>query len=242
MEKRMLAALLAVCALCTSALALEPPEEGPAPVLTYEDVSGGAWYASAVDYVTAHELMPVDGVLMARVYFSPERAITRQEAADAVYCDAQARGAQQTGDDAGTALREMADYADIGQSFRPAMGFCYDAGVLRGDNARRLYPDEPITREEMAAVMQRYYAYLTSASLEQFSGMAVREFTDEAALQDWTRQSVRFCVAAGVMNGNADGSFNPKGSVTRAEMAQLLYNLEQGFAQTAPEGVKRITA
>ena len=36
---------------------------------------------------------------------------------------------------------------------------------------------------------------------------------------------VRYCLNAGIFNGNADGTLNPKGNVTRAELAVIINNL-----------------
>lgn len=50
-------------------------------------------------------------------------------------------------------------------------------------------------------------------------------FTDVQA-GDWFYDAVRFVNASGLMNGRADGSFNPGGTLSRAMAAQILYNKE----------------
>ena len=53
-------------------------------------------------------------------------------------------------------IREMADYADIGQDYYPAMTFCFDAGILTGDDENRLRPGKTVSREEFAVMLTRY--------------------------------------------------------------------------------------
>lgn len=53
----------------------------------------------------------------------------------------------------------------------------------------------------------------------------MQAFTDYAEISAWAHDAVTACLADGLLQGNADGSFHPQGIVTRAEMAQALYDL-----------------
>ena len=53
-----------------------------------------------------------------------------------------------------------------------------------------------------------------------FAGAA---FTDQADIK--ASEAVDTLVALGVVNGYDDGSFKPNGTVTRAEMAKMIYVL-----------------
>lgn len=50
---------------------------------------------------------------------------------------------------------------------------------------------------------------------------AATTFTDASQISSWAVDSVNKLVEAGVLKGNPDGSFNPKGGLNRAEMAQV---------------------
>ena len=58
-----------------------------------------------------------------------------------------------------------------------------------------------------------------------FAGAA---FTDSANIKDANTEAVDTLVALGVINGYTDGSFKPNGTVTRAEMAKMIYVLRTG--------------
>lgn len=49
-----------------------------------------------------------------------------------------------------------------------------------------------------------------------------KDFADAASISAWARDAVSQMQAAGVLNGKGSGRFEPKGSVTRAEMAKMM--------------------
>lgn len=210
-----------------------------APVYTRPvDVTG--WFAEAADYVLENKLMDtveIDGAAS----FQPDAFLSRQAIAESIFRDATARDVASVDGDAGMSFKELADYADIDETYLPAASFCYYTGIMAGDNEKKLHPDSMISREELAAVLTRYYKYLVKTDADLESGMAIKEFTDYADIQAWAHEELQFCVNAGLLKGNKDGSFNPKGNVTRAEMAQILFNLENTFVEKAYEGLKLIS-
>lgn len=52
----------------------------------------------------------------------------------------------------------------------------------------------------------------------------ITKFTDYASIAEENRDAVIWAVANGIFKGNADGTFNPAGNVTRAEMSMVLRN------------------
>ena len=49
-------------------------------------------------------------------------------------------------------------------------------------------------------------------------------FTD--VTKDWAYPGIQYCVTHGIMGGMGDGTFAPTGTTTRAQIVQILYNLE----------------
>ena len=49
-------------------------------------------------------------------------------------------------------------------------------------------------------------------------------FTD--VTKNWAYPGIRYCVTHGIMGGMGDGTFAPTGTTTRAQIVQILYNLE----------------
>ena len=49
-------------------------------------------------------------------------------------------------------------------------------------------------------------------------------FTD--VTKNWASPGIQYCVTHGIMGGMGDGTFAPTGTTTRAQIVQILYNLE----------------
>ena len=58
----------------------------------------------------------------------------------------------------------------------------------------------------------------------------INSFVDAEKISPQNSEAVKWCVANGILRGNADGSFNPEGNVTRAQMATILQNWIREFA------------
>lgn len=66
-----------------------------------------------------------------------------------------------------------------------------------------------------------YTMELLSEEIEEFKGF------DDVKDTDWFYEAVKYCAEEGLMKGTGDGSFEPEKAVTRAELAQVLFNLNQ---------------
>ena len=64
-----------------------------------------------------------------------------------------------------------------------------------------------------------------ACAFTMFAGAA---FTDSVNIKDANTEAVDTLVALGVINGYTDGSFKPNGTVTRAEMAKMIYTIRSG--------------
>lgn len=84
-------------------------------------------------------------------------------------------------------------------------------------------PNDPVKREDVAAALVRYYNYDTSINTEELDKI----FSDAYLINDQLRGHVLQAYKNGIMLGS-DGKFNPRQSMTRAEIAALFYrNLEK---------------
>ncbi|PQP88273.1 hypothetical protein CPT76_20335 [Paenibacillus sp. AR247] len=57
------------------------------------------------------------------------------------------------------------------------------------------------------------------------AGGVTAPFTDVAGSPAWAQEAVRSAYAAGLIQGQGPGRFHPDGQATRAETAQILYNV-----------------
>ncbi|WP_161486054.1 5'-nucleotidase C-terminal domain-containing protein [Desulfotomaculum copahuensis] len=89
-------------------------------------------------------------------------------------------------------------------------------GIISGYDEKNFGPDEPVTREQMAAMIGK------AAKLGPAAGELA--FTDRAEISSWAKNSVITAVGQGIMHGYPDKTFKPKGKTTRAEAAAVIVN------------------
>ena len=122
---------------------------------SYSDVSSDAWYADAVAWAEANDIVNGTG----NGTFSPTAPITRQQLAAILYRYAQYKGYD---------LEKSADltsYTDAGQvqSYaKAAMEWACGAKLIQGDDSKSLMPDGNATRAQVAVILQRLCENFTS--------------------------------------------------------------------------------
>lgn len=83
-------------------------------------------------------------------------------------------------------------------------------------------PDEPITREQAAAVIGR--------ALDLAGGINLG-FADRNEISDYAKMYVSVCAEKGIIEGYDDGTFRPLNNITRAETAAILSRCVSGEAE-----------
>lgn len=90
------------------------------------------------------------------------------------------------------------------------------AGIVGGYNDNTFGPDDPITREQMAAIVVKA-SCLTAAAGEN-------QFIDNSSIADWAQDAVATAVNHQIINGYPDNTFKPGGKATRAEAVTVIVN------------------
>ena len=77
-----------------------------------------------------------------------------------------------------------------------------------------------------AGMLSYYYndATLKATWKDKAEVDVTQMFTDVA--KNWAYPGIQYCVTHGIMGGMGDGTFAPTGTTTRAQIVQILYNLE----------------
>lgn len=83
-------------------------------------------------------------------------------------------------------------------------------------------PKDSMTREEMAKVFQEYLKVEKKLSKRE-----KRTFKDQKKISSWAKESVDSLTSQGILQGDEQGNFNPKNPLTRAQVAQVLYQIDQ---------------
>ncbi|WP_223065972.1 Ig-like domain-containing protein [Paenibacillus caui] len=175
---------------------------------SYADISNH-WARAAITEL-ANKLIVSDRSLN---MFQPKLSITRAEFAEYI-----SRGLGLT-PDSGSAVRFSDVY--IGSSASGYIGAAVKAGIVTGNTDGTFKPGSNITREQMALMMVRAMSAAgKDISLYSTSTQILSRFKDNKSIGD--KQTVAKAVQAGIIQGTSTGTFNPKGTVTRAEAAIML--------------------
>ena len=179
------------------------------PFQAFEDVTEAAfaWAYPQIHYLAAREI--VLGVGDNR--FQPGREVTRAEFAAMLV---RALGLE-AGDHGEMPFEDISPAAWYAAPVRAAAA----AGIVKGVTPTAFHPHETITREQMAVMLSR-----ADRTLE-VRGDLSPVFTDAASISPWARDEVAQMAARELLQGFPDGTFQPRGAVTRAQAAVVLYRL-----------------
>ncbi|WP_258365648.1 S-layer homology domain-containing protein [Aneurinibacillus soli] len=138
--------------------------------------------------------------------FRPDNRITRAELAAILSRILTYRG------DAGTST----PYHDINSSYWAlhAIAEMSDLKIMVGSPDGNFYPEQPVTRAELAAVIARLLPLPSAQGTP---------FTDVDG--SWAKDSILKMANAGLVSGYGDGTFRPEQSLTRAEAAVIFNKL-----------------
>ena len=95
-------------------------------------------------------------------------------------------------------------------------------GITQGYSDGSFRPYEPITRQAMATLM---YRYMRHANFDVSQKGDLNQFRDKDSVGAYARESMEWAVGAGIIGGKADGSLDPLGNATRAQVALMLQRM-----------------
>ena len=184
------------------------PARPAAPVgLPFADVSGSDWFYNDVRYVYEKGIM--DGTGADR--FSPNAPLTRAMIVTILYRMA-----------GSPAMSGVSDFKDVDSNkwFAKAVAWAAANGIVNGYGSGLFGPNDPVTREQLAAILYRYAVYggMTAVTLEENLG----GFADTAQLSAYAIQAMNWAVGQGLINGSGS-NLVPKAQATRAQVAAIIH-------------------
>jgi len=104
-------------------------------------------------------------------------------------------------------------FEDVASSnwFYYYVAWAYEAGLVEGDGRGNFLPNDPITREQLAAMLARTGAYAAEAG--------EMPFLDVDTISGWAAHLVYTTFTEGWMVGDTQGDFRPRANISRAEVA-----------------------
>ena len=101
-------------------------------------------------------------------------------------------------------------------------------GIAGGYDDATFGPNDPITREQMAAILYRYAQY---KGYDVSAKADLNKFTDADEISNYALEALQWANAEGLIKGKGDGVLDPKGQATRAEAAAILTRFCEQYAE-----------
>lgn len=171
---------------------------------TFDDVDPEDWYYDEVKYVYDNGLM--SGVTEKEFY--PEYATSRAMVVTILY--------RQEGEPA-VGNKSFSDIQP-GQWYSTAIAWGAENGIVAGFTDGTFGPDQPITREQMAAIIYRYAAF---KGLDTSKRADLSIFPDGNTVSGWAKENVAWAVGEKLINGS-NGRLYPQAEAARSQVATIL--------------------
>ena len=186
----------------------------------FTDVSEKDWFYGDVMFVCENGLM----LGTSKTLFSPYGTATRGMMATILW--------RMEGSPAPKGKNGFTD-VEAEKWYTDAVTWTAENGIFAGYGKDKFGPDDPITREQLAAIFYRYADYkgydLTAKGI-------LDTFKDADKITDYAKTAMQWAVSSGLVKGKSGNLLDPQGTATRAEIAAMLhrfiekYELVQGKA------------
>lgn len=187
-----------------------PHTESNCPSRNFSDVKND-WSHEGIDDAIARGLM----VGVGGNRFAPDGTMTRAMLAAVLYRMAGRPSAK--ADAPFTDVPRAAWYAE-------SVAWAAENGIVSGTGKGLFEPGEPVTREQIVAMLRRYAAFCGRNVDEQAD---LSKFADANQISGWAKADVAWAVAEGLIEGRGGGILAPQGDATRAEVARILMNFNK---------------
>ncbi|MBF8984743.1 S-layer homology domain-containing protein, partial [Lutibacter sp. B2] len=185
----------------------------------FTDVKSSAWYYNAVAFVNMNGLMKgqTDTTFGSQIAITRGMFVTilgRMEGVDA------------------TMYANKNTFSDVksNQYYTPYIVWASDKGIVNGTGEDKFAPNAAVTREQMAVMMTNYMKFKEQGPKGEWAIQLT--YGDRDKVSSWADEGVMFMTMKDLMKGmgndaNGNPLFEPKSTLTRAQTAQVMMNLEE---------------
>ncbi len=174
---------------------------------SFVDVPDSEWYSSAVKFIAQKSITTGTG----NSRFSPNALLTRGQFIVMLMkaCDIVPDASPSD------------NFNDAGNTYYSNyLATAKRLGITQGVGGNLYFPENNITRQDMFTLM--YNALKNLGKLP--TGTITKSYSDEGQIAIYAKTPINSFTASGVISGS-QGKVDPAGLSTRAQMAQVLYNL-----------------
>ena len=206
-RKRILALFLAAVSCLSLAVSASAAGTTIRKATDFKDYDRTAWYAEAVSAAVDNGLLYGKSSSI----IDPNGDMTRAEMAAIIN---RSFGCYKTAD--------ISQYKDVSKSkwYYKDVALAVQMGTYNGRSSSTMAPDAPISRQEAMTVVAR----ALELDYDSYSKTDLSAFSDRSEISNWALPYVRAMVGADYIHGRGK-VLAPQDNITRAEFAQIFYNI-----------------
>ena len=206
-KKRILALFLAAVSCLSLAVSASAAGTTTRKATAFKDYDRTAWYAEAVSAAVDNGLLYGKSATV----IDPNGDMTRAEMAAIIN---RSFGCYKAAD--------ISQYKDVAKSkwYYKDVALAVQMGTYNGRSSSAMAPDAPISRQEAMTVVAR----ALELDYDSYSKTDLSTFSDRSEISNWALPYVRAMVGADYIHGRGK-VLAPLDNITRAEFAQIFYNI-----------------
>ncbi len=179
----------------------------PAAILPFTDVRRGDWFYDDVRYAYEKGIMTGTSAAL----FSPNAKLTRGMIVTILYRMENS-----------PAVSAAPGFTDVkaGEWYSAAVAWAAANGIVTGYSETMFGPNDPVTREQLSAILYRYAIYKGMSAVTTEENLS--HFADGESISPYAVSAMNWAVGAGLING-ADNRLLPGESASRAQVAAIIH-------------------
>lgn len=178
---------------------------------SFVDVKPSMWYTESIEF--AHRNNLIDGYDSGE--FKPNSNADRGTVVVALY---RLWGAYSTSYRSSFSDIDISNL-ELNSAVEWATGNTIRFKITSGYGDGRFGPNDPVTREQLAAFFYRYAAF---KRYDTNSRTNLSQYTDRGNISDYALEAMQWAVSQGLISGTSSTTLSPKNTVTRAQLAAIL--------------------
>lgn len=200
-------------------LAASCPKDETCPMYPYTDVDVNAWYHDGVHYAIENGLMK--GTSLTEMLFSPNGTTTRAQIVTILW---RMEGEPVCGQGKSGTFADVPEYT----WYTEAVEWAASEEIVLGWNGN-FSPDDPITREQFAAILWRYAKH-KGYDVSVGENTNILSYEDALTVSEYAIPAMQWVCGAGIIEGiekNSSMYLDPQGDAIRCQAATIMMRFDK---------------
>ena len=186
----------------------------------FDDINEGDWFVGAVQYAYNNKLF----LGISDTLFAPNANMTRAMLVAVLYRNSRS-----------PAVTGQNTFKDVvkGSWYENSVIWASEKGIVYGVAPGVFAPNANITRQDLVTIIYRYseaYGRIKTPTRD----LPVDNFEDASQISAYARDALQWAVNLEIVNGRTATTLAPRGTATRAEVAQIIYKFNEGWSVPIP--------